>query len=322
MSILKKNVAHCMNAGSDGLPLVGRMLLQRVGSSAKNRSSVALFRSRRARRLYSLCTEVLPGSFQHPLFATRQICDLSSKVLWQMIRQLMIVSLSTCLGCSNPKHAALRTSLLKQEMVLVPGGKFTMGHYVGGTPPHGVLIKPFRISNLEVTNTAYEQFRKHARGEYSTGDLDPVTDVSFWDAIEYAKWLTARTHQHYRLPSEAEWEYAARGGLHQMDYSWGNDPPDGRCLFGGQHVMPVGSYAPNAYGLYDMTGNVGEWVQDQYIKPYPTSKGGQAALGSEKASMGVVRGMGVGVFDVQIWLRIASDRTERTSSTGFRLALD
>ena len=85
----------------------------------------------------------------------------------------------------------------------------------------------------------------------------------------YLQWLAAKTRQTWRLPTEAEWEYAARGGLNAR-YPWGDEGPEGRAncnfcgdAFGGNQTAPVGRYAANAYGLHDMAGNAWEWVQDQ-----------------------------------------------------------
>ena len=118
-------------------------------------------------------------------------------------------------------------------------------------------------------------------------DSDPVACVSWFDAKAYVAWLADRTGKPYRLPSAAEWEYVARGGT-QTDYAWGNDPNAGchmanyydesaaglrpwdtvTCNDGHPIVAPVGSLAPNSFGLHDIIGNVWEWVEDCHIVPY------------------------------------------------------
>ncbi len=116
-------------------------------------------------------------------------------------------------------------------------------------------------------------------------DDQPVTMVSYNDAQAFAEWLTAKDKLPYKLPTEAQWEYAARGGLPMAKFPWGDELPDGRRAnyadknkdfpwrdrFGDggyKYVAPVGSYEPNAFGLYDMAGNVLEWVRDYYGEDY------------------------------------------------------
>jgi formylglycine-generating enzyme required for sulfatase activity len=120
----------------------------------------------------------------------------------------------------------------------------------------------------------------------------PVGCVSWLDAKAYVEWLVSKTGQAYRLPSEAEWEYAARAGRPETLYAWGDDP-DEACKHGNvldrygsgsdprrlsvaadcyddwAQVAPVKQFSPNPFGLYDMTGNVWEWVEDCYRMPYP-----------------------------------------------------
>ena len=115
----------------------------------------------------------------------------------------------------------------------------------------------------------------------------PVTNINWNDAWSYAAWLVGKTGHFYRLPSEAEWEYAARGGLAGKRYPWGNKKADGsQCNFadknaphdffgidriaddGYRYTAPVGSYPANGYGLYDIAGNVWEWCSDWYDENY------------------------------------------------------
>ncbi|MCI0380038.1 MAG: formylglycine-generating enzyme family protein [Gemmataceae bacterium] len=112
----------------------------------------------------------------------------------------------------------------------------------------------------------------------------PVTHIAWVDAVEYCEWLSKKTGRTYRLPTEAEWEFAARGGLHQKDFPWGDDlTPDDKWMTniwqgrfpnenseadGFARAAPVGSFPPNDYGLYDMAGNVWEWCSDYYRKDY------------------------------------------------------
>ena len=180
-------------------------------------------------------------------------------------------------------------------MVLIPASEFQMGsgpvHNAATTPVHTVYVDAFYMDVHEVTVGQYNQF-VHETGHrplpadvstYSPADRHPVIAVSWHDAMAYAKWAGKR------LPTEAEWEKAARGGLVGKQHPWGNAPPDGtQCNFadenlgkvwkkrwgdnhaeenindGYAYTAPVGSYPPNGYGLYDMAGNVEEWCFDAY----------------------------------------------------------
>ena len=173
-------------------------------------------------------------------------------------------------------------------VVLIPGGEFRMGGSDSSTeidelPVHTVHVDAFYIDKYEVTNAQYKKFidanpqwqkehipSKFHNGKYlkfwqgNTYPLDkenhPVVHVSWYAAMAYAKW-TGR-----RLPTEAEWEKAARGGLVGAKYPWGDKIDSTMANYGGElgDTKPVGSYPPNDYGLYDMTGNVMEWCLDAY----------------------------------------------------------
>ena len=159
------------------------------------------------------------------------------------------------------------------EMVVVPVGSFQMGQ--GGAekdevPVRSVRIqKSFAIGRYEVTFDEYDQFVKAKNLEFPSDEgwgrgRRPVINVSWYEAVEYAKWLSEQTGKRYRLPTEAEREYAARGGK-QTSYWWGNDFLEGmaNCKDCGSQwdkkTAPVGSFKPNPFGLYDTAGNVWEW---------------------------------------------------------------
>ena len=186
--------------------------------------------------------------------------------------------------------------LLAPEMVEIPAGRFQMGRVSGGCqdsekPVHEVRIASFALSKTEVTFEEYDHFtaatgRKRAEDEGWGRGRRPVINVSWSDAVAYAEWLSAQAGESYRLPSEAEWEYAARAGsvtaYHfgndasllcgygnhadtSTDYEWRNTA----CSDGvGKRTATVGTYQPNAFGLYDMHGNVFEWVQDCWNESY------------------------------------------------------
>ncbi|HET9418278.1 MAG TPA: SUMF1/EgtB/PvdO family nonheme iron enzyme [Chthoniobacterales bacterium] len=181
------------------------------------------------------------------------------------------------------------------EMLLVPSGEFVMGSDAFDASPHErpltrVTVSRFYMSRYLVTNAIYEQFdpshaRKRMRG---AGDRYPVVYVSSLDAIKFCQWLSTRERKRYRLPTEAEWEYAARG-TDGRRYPWGNyegrgdlaNFADRNTVFawsdrdiddGYAETSPVGAYplGASAFGMEDMAGNVWEWCSD-YFASYTTA---------------------------------------------------
>lgn len=215
---------------------------------------------------------------------------------------------------NKTEKTALSSPVKPGEMILIPGGKFDMGidrddvmtlvemgrkvpHMCAShamwwfgdeIPTHTVRVEPFLMDKYEVTNQQYMEFVTatgyKAEGvwrEYAkTGRLNhPVVNVTWNDAKAYAEWAGKR------LPSEEEWEYAARGGREVKWFPWGDDPDPVRANYrhkgesfwagivrmAGLRKMgtrPVGSYEPNGFGVYDMIGNVSEWCDDTF-KSYP-----------------------------------------------------
>lgn len=169
----------------------------------------------------------------------------------------------------------------------IPAGSFYMGSEGKGenydeAPVHKVTIShPFRMGKTEVTNAQYEQFRPEhqvLRGKngISTEDDDAVVNISYQDAIDFCAWLSKKEGKLYRLPTEAEWEYACRAGTYTLYYT-GDGLPASMCR--NQIVardykpvsLKVGKTSPNAFGLYDMHGNVEEWCLDWY-GPYSSEE--------------------------------------------------
>jgi formylglycine-generating enzyme required for sulfatase activity len=124
----------------------------------------------------------------------------------------------------------------------------------------------------------------------------PVINVSWQDALEYVAWLSKKTDAHYRLLSEAEWEYAARAGT-TTRYTWGDDAGQNRANFAGsgskwsnKQTAPVGSFEPSRFGLYDTSGNVWEWVQDCWNNSYAGAPGDGSPWESRDCGRRVLRG--------------------------------
>jgi formylglycine-generating enzyme required for sulfatase activity/class 3 adenylate cyclase len=176
------------------------------------------------------------------------------------------------------KQQPLLQSITEPEMVSLPGGRFAMGSNDDMTekPIHQVAIKPFAIGKFPVTVREWNECAAaKACGFTATSKDDaPITDVSWNDAKQYVAWLAQATRKAYRLPSEAEWEFAARGGT-QTKYWWGDQVQPGmvncrNCIdvAGTEQPIKVGSLKPNPFGLYDMGGGVDQWVEDCWHKNY------------------------------------------------------
>ena len=230
------------------------------------------------------------------------------------------------------------------EMMAIPAGSFHMGsleNEMGRSddegPVHKVNIKAFAIGKYDVTKgqfrdfvaaTGYKTEAEQGAGCYSLKgstwersiefnwhnlgfnqpDDHPVVCVLWNDAMAYIKWLSAQTGKHYRLPTEAEWEYAERAGTNTSRY-WGDDPNEAcryanvadktakhylpawtnihKCSDGYETTSPVGHFLPNAFGLYDMLGNVWQWTCSEYSASY---NGNEQQCQPKKAANHVERG--------------------------------
>ena len=164
------------------------------------------------------------------------------------------------------------------QMVSLTGGTFTMGSTRDPSemPPHRVSIKPFEISKFPITTREWNKcVAAKLCDNVATGDEEaPVGNLSWHDAKQYITWLIQTTRKNYRLPSEAEWEYAARAGT-QTDYWWGNalQPEMANCngcsgSYNRLRPAKVGSFIANPFGLHDMGGGVDQWVEDCWHSNY------------------------------------------------------
>jgi len=170
------------------------------------------------------------------------------------------------------------------EMVLIPAGRFRMGDITGNgrdneQPVHEVSVESFAMGRYPVTFAEYDYFCEQASGWFKKRKKPndrgwgrgnrPVINVSWHEAVSYTKWLSEQTGQQYRLPTEAEWEYAARAGT-ETDYWWGNEIDKSKANYNRNlgRTSPVGDYEPNPFGLYDTAGNVWEWTCSEYENKY------------------------------------------------------
>jgi formylglycine-generating enzyme required for sulfatase activity/class 3 adenylate cyclase len=180
---------------------------------------------------------------------------------------------------SSATPATQPASVVREpEMKTVRAGVFTMGSNddVTEKPTHQVTIKPFAMSLYPISVRDWNDCAAAKACSFAaTGKDDaPVTNVSFSDAKQFVAWLAGATRKAYRLPSEAEWEYAARGGT-QTKYWWGDQFQSGMANCkncndnsGAEQPMKVGSFKPNPFGLFDMGGSVDQWVEDCWHKNY------------------------------------------------------
>lgn len=278
---------------------------------------------------------------------------------------------------SENKPAAPKTlPPIPAGMVLVKGAKFKRGDLFGDgnpneKPAHLVRVDDFLIGQHEVTNREYLEFVRATKSNlpewmnpnseyhYQSGNdpfykklgpalynLDhPVVGVSWQDAITYCAWLSLKGPYKYRLPTEAEWELAARGGNNTIKYSWGNGAP--LLALGGNvgdealkkvfpdwpiiwrayndnyaFTAPMGKFGANALGIFDMTGNVAEWCSDWYEENYYQKQEWDRPIGPPQGTDKVIRGGSWG--DTPAKLRLACRRnarpTFRSNNLGFRVA--
>jgi len=220
--------------------------------------------------------------------------------------------------------------------ILIPGGTFIMGDSQGdmeeqmlNRPVHRVTVSPFEMSRDEITVEQYAVFLRETGYAYPDNwDLQlanpkwPVVFVSWNDAVAFARWAGAR------LPTEAEWEYASRGGLSGMMYPWGNNSPEGRVNFGHdwengngwiKYIKEPGSFPANGFNLNDMSGNVWEWCYD-WFGPYSNELAVNPA-GTSSGPGRVVRGGGwnSGGKYIRNSVRGPRDLNYKGPHTGFRI---
>ena len=198
------------------------------------------------------------------------------------------------------------------EMVVIPAGEFMMGSPPGekgrsdGEGPQRLvrIAQPFAVSKFVVTFADWDScvsvggcLREGAAQDAGWGrGTQPVINVSWDDAKQYAAWLSTMTGKPYRLLTEAEYEYAARAGM-TTPYLWGDDIGKNNANCNGcgsqwdeRQTAPVGSFKPNAFGLYDMAGNVWEWVEDCYHPDYEDAPRDASAWTTGECAYRVVRG--------------------------------
>jgi len=218
------------------------------------------------------------------------------------------------------------------EFVAVKRGCFQMGSNSGANdekPVHEVCVDDFYIGKYEVTQDQYQKITGSNPSNFK-GNNRPVEQVSWNDTQDYLSKLNSRSGKHYRLPTEAEWEYAARSGGKDETYAGGNDV-DAVAWYRGnsggflssRQTHPVGKKQPNGLGLYDMSGNVWEWTGDWYADDYYAKSPRNNPQGPSKGANRVNRGgsWGNGATYVRPANRIRFRPGNRNYYLGFRLVL-
>ena len=229
---------------------------------------------------------------------------------------------------------------IEPQMALIPIGDFKQGNEsdIASSPVHAMSITtPFYISTHEITFSEFDLFskdnawRKPNDNTWGRG-MQPVVDVSWYDAVAYCQWLSKKTHKHYRLPTESEWEYVARAhsksryGIGDDDtllaeYAWFKDNSN-------TYPHEVGRKSANTYGLYDLLGNVQEWVLDDHLKYNKSeykriSKDANAVVIEDNNEKVIRGGSWHSEYDeLMVYLRTTAEASEKNSYTGFRIVLE
>jgi formylglycine-generating enzyme required for sulfatase activity len=227
---------------------------------------------------------------------------------------------------------------LAPEMLIIQGGEFMRGDAQGDDdekPPARVKLASFAIGVFEITFSQYDRFCTETKRDKPDDEgwlrgNRPVINVSWKDAKAYTEWLSKKTRQQYRLPTDAEWEYAARAGT-QSKFWWGDQVSSARAncegcqsLWDGAKTAPVGKFPANPFGLHDTAGNVFEWVADCFHDRFADAPADGSAI--EKAGCGkrVIRG-GAWSFppkEIRSANRWRDFPSRRSDDTGFRIARD
>jgi formylglycine-generating enzyme required for sulfatase activity len=256
-----------------------------------------------------------------------------------------VVTMNQAQSVTATFNASQSSAIQSIEMVTIPAGSFQMGRASGGLdrerPVRTVNVPSFRISKYEVTFAQWDACVSDGGCAYRPSDSGwgrgdrPVMNVNYNDVTQqFIPWLNEKTGQTFRLPSEAEWEYAARAGT-TTDYHWGEAYSHEYANFGdGRNgvasgrdqwiqTAPVGSFPANAYGLHDMHGNVFEWVQDCMNGSYDGAPTNGSAWMEGNCSQGVRRGGSWQNDGGGVSFRSFTGRSiSRYATLGFRLAQD
>ncbi|MBU1693334.1 MAG: formylglycine-generating enzyme family protein [Verrucomicrobia bacterium] len=216
---------------------------------------------------------------------------------------------------------------VQPALVPVPAGRFLMGGREADPPqePREVEVTAFLMGRYEVTVEELAAWLNDAAPPGRAGSPQiarrddrfqpvrgarrrPAAWVSFEDAQAYCRWRGDKSGRRVRLPTETEWEYAARGGIEGARFPWGWGAPEGRACFAGEAPRAVGSYPPNGFGLYDMAGNVFEWCVSDEAPGEAVARGGSWAERDPRF--------------LRLYNRVKFPRTYRDADVGFRVVVE
>jgi formylglycine-generating enzyme len=253
-----------------------------------------------------------------------------------MVRIKVALRVQTALREETPpeRKEALADPIKAIEFVLIKGGCFQMGDTFGDSqadenPVHAVCVDDFYMGKYEVTQGQWQSVMGNNPSFFKNcGEKCPVEQVNWNDIQEFIKKLNAKTGKKYRLPTEAEWEYAARSGGKKEKYAGTNSDAElGKYAWysanSGGSVHPSGQKQPNSLGLYDMTGNVWEWCQDWYGENYYSQSPRKNPSGPQSGTRRVLRG-GAWLFEpagIRAATRYGLTPASRSDLYGFRLSL-
>ena len=239
---------------------------------------------------------------------------------------IVCVLLAAALFLILGKHNIEFSTDWENRLASIPGGIFVMGSREGNADaqPREAQVGGFRIGRCEVTVAEFVEYLNasgsthwpgspqitESFGRYSARwfqSRKPVAFVSLADAKDYCRWLSEKTGETVRLPTEAEWEYAARGGIRRARYPWGWGSPEGRACYNADAARRVGSFEANPFGLYDMAGNVFEWCGPAAGEQAP-ARGGSWSEKDPKF--------------LRVFHRVLFPRDYRDADVGFRVVVE
>jgi formylglycine-generating enzyme required for sulfatase activity len=245
-----------------------------------------------------------------------------------------IISLITCLHCLGQTNYTELVDKEHFEMIYVEGGVFKMGCTHDNKevcsddefPVFSVSLPDYYIGKFPVTHALYEAVMGESIGQVKGCPECPIESVNWYDALEFIEKLNELTGKKYRLPTEAEWEYAARGGVKSKGYIYAGGNDINLVGWYNEHkltrIEPVGLKNPNELGIYDMSGGVWEWCQDSYTEYDNRRK--RNPLGVKKGRFKVLRGGSWTVTEenCRVSARHRYFPHTRTYDFGFRIAHD